>query len=261
MKLQARKGLLAGLVAVFLAQTWMVYSDSTGRVKPLSAQAQAGWELWHSRGCQSCHQVYGFGGFLGPDLTNLASRIQAPDAAALAERLETALTTGSERMPAYRLDPGQREALAAFFIELDATGVGQAKVALARTPRELFAELAEQIPLGEGEALALAREGRRLALERGCIDCHLPNAKSAFRATDLTTLHGGVARERLSEVLSAGIPAKGMPALQLSPQEIEALAAFLEALARSASTVRDGFARAEQGSGGSLLDLPWFEYE
>lgn len=28
---------------------------------------------WQEKNCQSCHQLYGLGGYMGPDLTNIAS--------------------------------------------------------------------------------------------------------------------------------------------------------------------------------------------
>ena len=84
-----RKILLVSLVLVFFVQTWFVYSDEAGRATPaLSAEAARGRELWHEHNCQSCHQIHGFGGFLGPDLTNATLRLT--DA-----RLEAVLTGGA----------------------------------------------------------------------------------------------------------------------------------------------------------------------
>ena len=92
--LRARKSLMLGLVGIFLVQTWMVYTDPVGReAAPLTAEASRGQEVWHRYNCQSCHQLYGFGGFLGPDLTNAARHLTD-------ERLDSVLTDGSEIMPA-----------------------------------------------------------------------------------------------------------------------------------------------------------------
>ena len=70
MSIRARQGLMLALVCAFVAQTWLVYADPAGKRTPLSPLAARGRALWHRRNCQSCHQIYGFGGFLGPDLTN-----------------------------------------------------------------------------------------------------------------------------------------------------------------------------------------------
>ena len=80
-----RKVLLSLLVAAFAVQTWLVYSDDAGyATPPLSGPARRGQELWLRHNCQSCHQIYGYGGFLGPDLTNAAERLNR-------DRLEAAL--------------------------------------------------------------------------------------------------------------------------------------------------------------------------
>ena len=73
-----------------------------------------------------------------------------------------------------------------------------------------------------GEVTTLELEGQRVMRERGCIDCHLPNAKSTFKSTDLTRIHGSVGPARVASILTDGLPAKGMPRFALSPAEIEA---------------------------------------
>jgi nitric oxide reductase subunit C len=260
---QIRRTLLITLVGIFLAQTWLVYSDPAGRsAPPLSEEAARGSRLWHRHNCQACHQIYGFGGFLGPDVTNVASRLGDADgsAEALAGRLETVLTTGSERMPAFDLDPGERHALATFFIELAETGVGQVVVSEAKAPRAVFDDVVRSVTASAGALDALESEGQRVMRERGCIDCHLPNAKSTFKSTDLTRIHASVEPGRVASILTDGIPAKGMPRLALPAVEIEAVRAFLALLNRHGAEIRLGFETAERSSSGSLRDLPWFEY-
>ena len=268
MSIQTRRMLVMALTAVFFFQTWLVYSDPAGRTTPpLSDEARLGQAAWLRNNCQSCHQVYGFGGFLGPDLTNVARRLvpaaegEQPTAEELAQRLETVLTTGSARMPAFRMGFEERVALAAFFLELDRTGVGQVKVPQGRSPRELFQDLMGVIAGLEEPQAAQHLEGGRVMAERGCIDCHLPNARSAFRSRDLTRIHDAVARERIEDVLMNGVPEKGMPRFGLTPAEIEAVSAYLELLASHGELVRRSFAEAEAGAELSLGKLPWFEYE
>ena len=91
----AKKIMMAFLVAAFAVQTALVYSDEpTG---PIDEEAIRGRELWHDNGCQVCHQFYGQGGFLGPDLTNAYSSVDTV-------RLRSLLTIGSGQMPAIGLD-------------------------------------------------------------------------------------------------------------------------------------------------------------
>ncbi len=110
------------LVVAFLAESWLVYADPS-HSGPLVGPALTGARAWHTHGCQACHQLYGYGGFLGPDLTNLASRAgERP----LAVRLAVALATGPGGMPVIEVQPEEFEGLAAFLEAMDSTGVGQA---------------------------------------------------------------------------------------------------------------------------------------
>ena len=61
----------------FFIQTFFVYSDfkNPKETITLSADAAHGQSIWLRENCQSCHQIHGFGGFLGPDLTNISERI------------------------------------------------------------------------------------------------------------------------------------------------------------------------------------------
>ncbi|MDP6520514.1 MAG: cytochrome c [Planctomycetota bacterium] len=255
---RSRRLLLAMLVGAFCLQTWLIYSDPIGREHPpLSAAATRGRALYHSHNCQSCHQIFGFGGFLGPDLTNLARR--RGDTESLARDLTQILTTGSERMPAFKLSDGERSDLASFFTELDRLGVGQVRITETPPAKDIFktliAEYAQHDPLTPEAA-----EGLWLVEQAGCINCHLPNGRSTFAATDLTKLHSQLSEDQLRSVLTEGIPEKGMPAMKLQPTQFESLLAFLAWLDRQGPDLRQGFHDAENASGGSLLDLPWFEY-
>ena len=94
MPVPARKLLIFCLVAIFAVQTWLVYSDPAGKDATLSPLASAGQTVWRENNCQSCHQLFGFGGFLGPDLTNAIGALST-------ERLDSVLTIGSGQMPAF----------------------------------------------------------------------------------------------------------------------------------------------------------------
>lgn len=68
-----------------------------------------GARLFHAKGCEFCHQIGGFGGKRGPDLTDVASRMK-PD------EITARITNGSPNMPAYvrTLTPAEIRALMAF---------------------------------------------------------------------------------------------------------------------------------------------------
>lgn len=90
-----RKYMLTGLVLCFGVQSFLVYTDDTGRKRePLDPLAQKGRVVWQKNNCQSCHQIHGFGGYLGPDLTNAVPGISR-------EVLEAFLRTGPKQMPSF----------------------------------------------------------------------------------------------------------------------------------------------------------------
>ncbi len=254
MAIPARRMMLAVLVVVFFVQTWMVYTDPAGRAAaPLSPQAARGSELWHENNCQSCHQLYGFGGFLGPDLTNAASRLSA-------ERLTAILTAGSELMPPFGFSVEEREALARFFEELDLTGVGQARAPDVKPPGELMASLFAGTDTPTDGLTDPERLGFSILAAQNCIDCHLPNATSAYQAADLTTITSTRERDELAQVLAAGVPGKAMPRFAFPPHEVDAVHAALARLERHGDTIRAAFEAAAGADDEALLSLPWFEY-
>ena len=50
-----------------------MYCDDDASTIVVSESVTSGWETWQNKNCQSCHQLYGLGGYMGPDLTNVAS--------------------------------------------------------------------------------------------------------------------------------------------------------------------------------------------
>jgi len=254
MELRARRHLLLGLVGVFVVQTWIVYSDPTGRgAPPLSVEASRGRGVWRRHNCQSCHQVYGFGGFIGPDLTNAAKELTPA-------RLDSILTVGSGAMPAFDLPPDERRALGAYLEELHRTGVSQPRAIEPRPAREVVQELTDAIVAAQGPLSALEQAGLAIFQRENCIDCHLPNPSSAFRATDITGLGDRFDRARLWVVLDEGVPGKAMPHFGFADRDKEALHAWLAFLAHHGDALRAELERDGNARGNALLRLPWFEY-
>ncbi len=246
--------MLLALVTIFLVQTWLVYTDPVGRESaPLTAEASRGQELWHAHNCQSCHQVYGFGGFLGPDLTNAANQLTD-------ERLSVVLTSGTDVMPAFHMSSEERAAVRTFLVELDLTGQGQVRAADAMSPRTLFESLFRGTATPDEPILEREERGLTILLEKNCIDCHLPNVGSAYRAADMTRMSGRLGRDGLAAILAAGVPGKAMPVFVLPTPDIDAIHAALDHLEGHGDTVRAGFENAGSGALGALFALPWFEY-
>lgn len=82
-----------------------------------ASQAADGKLVWQKYNCQSCHQLYGLGGYLGPDLSHVYTRFKGNGSA-----LNGMLASGNRRMPAYKLDAAEAGSLLMFLHAMDASG-------------------------------------------------------------------------------------------------------------------------------------------
>ncbi len=82
-----------------------------------NSSASEGRLVWQKYNCQSCHQLYGLGGYLGPDLTNVYS---APNKGVALIRAR--LKTGISPMPAFECSEEETADLIAFLKVTDASG-------------------------------------------------------------------------------------------------------------------------------------------
>lgn len=109
--------ILLVLLVLFVAYSTLVYTRGTGTSlnNPLlDSAAIKGKILWQSHNCSSCHQLYGLGGFLGPDLTTVISRKGEAYSKAI-------ILTGTKRMPQYNLGDHEAEAITKFLSYVDST--------------------------------------------------------------------------------------------------------------------------------------------
>ena len=253
MPIRTRKRLIAALVSVFFVQTWLVYSDPAGRATaPLSEQAAHGRRVWLRHNCQSCHQIHGFGGFLGPDLTNVSERLTKA-------RLDAVLTQGAGQMPAFELEAAERGALAQFLAELNETGIGQLPAIRRVDPSGVLAEAIASIVRTEGALSDRQAAGRDVLLAQKCLACHLPNPATEHRGTNLTQVVTKLGRSGVAGILRTGVPSKGMPRFELPARDLEDLLEFLDWLAAHAPSVERSFVEATPKDD-EHAGLPWFEY-
>ena len=100
----------------FLIYSAVVYLNCDKKVETaLNKDVKKGWDVWQAKNCQSCHQVYGLGGYMGPDLTNTASE-KGP------EYMKGFIKYGTGRMPNYHLNDDEIESLLAFLTWVDKSG-------------------------------------------------------------------------------------------------------------------------------------------
>lgn len=107
--------LLLSATIAFTAYTGLLYWRPPGAAPPPDSRVDAGRTLWHKLDCNACHQVYGLGGYLGPDLTNVYSRGGA-------DYIKAFLRVGTPVMPRFNLDEEQMDQLVAYLRHLDASG-------------------------------------------------------------------------------------------------------------------------------------------
>ena len=108
------------LFVVFIVYTFMVYNYCDERNPNESIpdkHALAGWETWQAKNCQSCHQIYGLGGYLGPDLTNVTADTNKNEA-----YFRTFIKYGTGRMPNFHLNDSEINNVVSFLQWVNKSG-------------------------------------------------------------------------------------------------------------------------------------------
>jgi nitric oxide reductase subunit C len=104
------------LLIAFLGYSTTLYLTEPTALQSPTVAAQKGKILWQDKNCISCHQLYGLGGHLGPDLTNVfAKRSEA--------YITAFLESGTQVMPNYNLSKEEIESFIEFFKYTNSTGV------------------------------------------------------------------------------------------------------------------------------------------
>lgn len=105
------------LIAAFLLYSFTLYSTSAENQEPMPALAAQGKIIWQEKNCTACHQIYGLGGHLGPDLTNV-TKTRSP------EYIKAFLTSGTQVMPNFHLSEEEKEALVSYLTAVNKAGNG-----------------------------------------------------------------------------------------------------------------------------------------
>ena len=249
----SKKILLAVLVASYVIQSGLVYSDDVDI--RLSEDAVQGRKLFHDGSCQVCHQLWGQGGFLGPDLTNAASRVDET-------RLASLLTVGSGQMPSYRYDAREIAFLRAFLEEIDRPDVGRGQLRLGDPASGTSPQAAFEAAVVAGNLPADARAGFETFRSGICSACHFPFQRSIVGAPDLSTAVDRVDDAGLLTVLSEGRPLLGMPppAPVLSDGQKDEMIAYLHWLRENRSGLVGEVERRQRERGVDWSRLPWWEF-
>ena len=108
------------LLFFFLCYSFYLYTNLPVKRIKQDRDAAAGKLSWQKYNCNACHQVYGLGGYLGPDLTNVYS-VRGPP------YIEAFLKSGTGIMPDFHLKQGEIKNLLGFFRQLNASGKSDPK--------------------------------------------------------------------------------------------------------------------------------------
>ncbi len=102
---------------MFIPYSVYVYTQGTeaSHIRAMTGEARYGQQLFQEFNCIACHQFYGLGGYMGPDLTNVISSRGPAYARAF-------LVSGTQRMPNFNLDESELDALVAYLEFVDTTG-------------------------------------------------------------------------------------------------------------------------------------------
>jgi nitric oxide reductase subunit C len=107
------------LITASLIYSGFVYTVGTDSKNPVAVTdtVRHGKMLWQEKNCTACHQLYGLGGYMGPDLTNI---ISAPGKGEI--YAEAFIRSGTKKMPNFHFNDNEIKSLVAFLKYVDASG-------------------------------------------------------------------------------------------------------------------------------------------
>lgn len=112
--------ILCLLIIFFFGYSFLVYTKGTESTLSFTnieqQQINAGKQLYQQKNCQACHQIYGLGGYLGPELTTAYSDKNRGE-----PFMKALLTVGSNRMPNFHFSTKEIDELIAYLKYVDTT--------------------------------------------------------------------------------------------------------------------------------------------
>ena len=109
---------ILSLLIIFTLYNVVIYTQNNmSPVNSMSETALKGQQLWQKNNCTACHQLYGLGGYLGPDLTNT---ISTPGKGG--SYVSAFLNSGIKSMPKFHFTEDEKNQIVAFLSHVDSTG-------------------------------------------------------------------------------------------------------------------------------------------
>jgi nitric oxide reductase subunit C len=100
---------IIGLLTVYFLYSGWVYTNGTELKMSMDSRSIQGKSLWQEKNCQNCHQLFGLGGYMGPDLTTVTTDPKRGTAYA-----KGILMSGGSRMPNFHFKEEEADALVAY---------------------------------------------------------------------------------------------------------------------------------------------------
>lgn len=111
------KPLFISLLIAFIVFNTIIYSIPTYSTIKNPSNIAEGKMVWQKNNCHTCHQLYGLGGYLGPDLTNVLSKPgYSPD------YIKGIIKGGVKQMPAFNLSENELNDLLLFLTAANTSG-------------------------------------------------------------------------------------------------------------------------------------------
>ena len=105
------------LFLIYVLFSMWVYTYGTenrSKLGVMNIQAYEGKRLYQELNCNACHQIFGLGGYLGPELTyTMSARGKG------ANYISAFLKYGSKQMPDFHLESDQVEKIIAYLSYID----------------------------------------------------------------------------------------------------------------------------------------------
>ena len=103
--------------------------------KKESLELGNGHLIYQKYNCQACHQLYGLGGYLGPDLTNVASQKGKST-----QYIKAYIQAGSAKMPSFDMSSEELESIVRFLELVDKTGKAHPKNFLIKNDGRIYSK-------------------------------------------------------------------------------------------------------------------------
>jgi ubiquinol-cytochrome c reductase cytochrome b subunit len=207
----------------------------------LDTRIPRGRAIFVERGCVGCHGANGLGTSLAPSLRGVTHKFEQDKLIALLQSPNARMRAAG--MPTVNVPAGEMAALIAY---LGVVGTREGNVP-ALVDASLNSPAAATLPYAASPSTGApgntarsaspehsdaAIVGKELFQERACFACHGP-AGTGGRAPALAPMVSRLSDAELTHVLAepnARMRAGGMPAVQATPQEVQALISYLRTL-------------------------------